>query len=71
MWLKDYEKDVGSENLQVYRFKRIAFGVISSPLLLGAVIQHHLNQILENPLSSEEVKYYAFCCESSLYVDNY
>ena len=32
-------------NLQVYRFTRIPFGIISSPSLLGSTVKHHLESI--------------------------
>uniref|UniRef100_A0A915DHN4 Reverse transcriptase domain-containing protein n=1 Tax=Ditylenchus dipsaci TaxID=166011 RepID=A0A915DHN4_9BILA len=61
LWLKDIHKPLGAGNLQVYRFQRVPFGVISSPFLLAATIQHHLKQH-PSPLSSEIV--------DNTYVDN-
>ena len=40
LWIKDY-KQVPSE-VQVFRFKRVVFGVDSSPFLLNATFKHHL-----------------------------
>ncbi|MCG8044651.1 MAG: A17 family peptidase, partial [Candidatus Thiodiazotropha endolucinida] len=42
-WLKDIENPTARDNIQEYRFCRIPFGVISSPFLLGATIEHHLD----------------------------
>ncbi|VDM14954.1 unnamed protein product [Wuchereria bancrofti] len=61
LWLKDKSKEVTQENLVTYRFKRVPFGVISSPFLLAAVIRHLLNK--ENSELSVEIA-------KNLYVDN-
>lgn len=42
LWLRDPSKPPLRENLCVYRFRRMAFGVVASPFLLTATIRHHL-----------------------------
>ena len=44
LWLKDINKLLTSDNLTVYRFTRVAFGVICSPSLLAMTIEHHLSK---------------------------
>ena len=62
LWLKDRETaDIGENNIQEYRFCRVPFGVISSPFLLGATVESHLDSC-----SSQ------FCdqMKSDIYMDN-
>ena len=62
LWLKDSKvPSVDNDNIQEYRFCRVPFGVISSPFLLGATIESHLesyNTVLSNSLKRD------------IYVDN-
>ena len=44
VWVKDTNRPPSFNNLQDYRFCRLPFGVISSPFLLGATINHHLER---------------------------
>ena len=61
LWLKDIKKPVSKENLLVCRFKRLPLEIISSPLLLGATIKHHLEK--ENSATAKNIK-------NDFYVDN-
>ena len=61
LWLKDPTKPLSKDNLQIYRFTRVPFGVISSPFLLGATILHHLEQV-GTPTAEKIMKH--------MYVDN-
>lgn len=47
-WLKDVMKEPSKENLVIYRFARVPFGVVSSPFLLAATIRHHLKKYSTN-----------------------
>ncbi len=43
-WLKDPKLPTLDENIQVYRFKRVCFGIKPSPFLLEITVKYHLNQ---------------------------
>ena len=61
LWLKDATSKIVTNNIQVYRFCRIPFGVVSSPFLLGATVAYHL-QKCNNPLATK--------IQHNVYVDN-
>lgn len=55
------------KELKVYRHCRVVFGVTSSPFLLGAVIQYHLQTVLEESVYPKEIIEKLI---DSFYVDN-
>ncbi len=62
LWFKNADKPLMDEhNIQELRFRRVPFGVISSPFLLGATIECHLNSY-GSPLA-EQLK-------ENIYMDN-
>uniref|UniRef100_A0A183C5R8 CCHC-type domain-containing protein n=1 Tax=Globodera pallida TaxID=36090 RepID=A0A183C5R8_GLOPA len=63
LWMKTIETPPDGDNLVAYRFRRVPFGVVSSPFLLIATIHHHLNSYAKNQDLCNEIK-------ASLYMDN-
>ena len=61
LWIKDVNKPVTNDNLEIFRFARIPFGIISSPFLLGATVQYHLENT-ESPMVKK--------IKDNIYVDN-
>ena len=62
LWLKDHQQlRVDSDNIQEYRFCRVPFGIITSPFLLEATVECHLDSY-ESELA-EKLK-------RDIYVDN-
>lgn len=62
LWLKDHQNiSVERNNIQEYRFCRVPFGIITSPFLLGATVECHLDSY-EGELA-EKLK-------RDIYVDN-
>ena len=47
LWLKEQFLGLKPTNLEIYRFRRIAFSVISSPFLLTATVAYHLRRTIE------------------------
>ena len=60
-WLKNKNRLQIENNTQIYRFCRVPFGVISSPFLLAATIDHHVKKS-NNGISRKII--------DDIYVDN-
>jgi hypothetical protein len=65
IWFKDDSKPTIIDNLAIFRWERVPFGVISSPWLLQATIEWHLTHS-EIARSSKLVQY----MHNNIYVDN-
>ena len=61
IWLKDIHENVTDNNTQIFRFARLPFGIISSPFLLSATVEHHLDET--NTTTAKQIK-------DDIYVDN-
>jgi len=61
LWVKDPLQPLTRDNVRTYRFCRVPFGVISSPFLLAATIDHHLQ--LQKTAHCDEIR-------RNIYVDN-
>ena len=59
--LKDINEKETDNNIQVYRFARLLFGIISSPFLLSATVEHQLDET--NTITAKQIK-------DNIYVDN-
>jgi hypothetical protein len=62
LWLKDFENmSTEPSNIQEYRFCRVPFGIISSPFILSATVDYHLD--LYETKIAQQIK-------SDIYMDN-
>ena len=61
LWLKDKNGTVANNNLEIFRFTRVPFGVVSSPFLLAATLRKHL--LDDGTKTAKEII-------TNLYVDN-
>ena len=61
IWLKDINGKVTDNNIQIYRFARLSLGIMSSPFLLSATVEHFLDET--NITAAKQIK-------DDIYVDN-
>ncbi|VDL64515.1 unnamed protein product [Nippostrongylus brasiliensis] len=62
-WVRDIELPLSPDNTAIYRFTRVIFGLNTSPFLLSATINFHLDQLGPANEMASEIK-------QNLYVDN-
>ncbi|KIH59879.1 zinc knuckle, partial [Ancylostoma duodenale] len=63
MWVRNLHLPLQDDNIIIYRFTRVTFGLNVSPFLLGGTIQFHLdNEVMDRSLAYE--------IKNNLYVDN-
>uniref|UniRef100_A0AC34Q3Q5 Integrase catalytic domain-containing protein n=1 Tax=Panagrolaimus sp. JU765 TaxID=591449 RepID=A0AC34Q3Q5_9BILA len=48
IFLKDINKPITDDNIQVYRYKRMIFGFIASPSMLASALQVHFDKLPSN-----------------------
>jgi hypothetical protein len=69
LWLKDFKKPLTNENLLIYRFARVGFGITCAPYMLSGVIKVHLEkhfpELAERFLENNYVDNLAMMCQNS------
>ena len=73
LWLKNPEKGYEPANIETFRFKRVPFGLICSPFLLGAAVQNHIMEVTVQHPEWKELKSNQLNLNQlklNLYVDN-
>lgn len=69
LWVRDIKKPLNKSNLIVYRFRKVAFGIVCSPFLLGATIIKHLEKYKD--IEDENIaKIVKELLNGGIYVDN-
>ncbi|VDK46105.1 unnamed protein product, partial [Cylicostephanus goldi] len=63
IWVRNIAQPPTEENLVIYRFTRVTFGLNASPFLLSATIDYHLENTASKDDMTEEIR-------NNLYVDN-
>ncbi|KIH47286.1 integrase core domain protein, partial [Ancylostoma duodenale] len=62
LWIRDISAPLSEQNMVIYRFTRVTFGLKPSPFLLGATIHEHLSHA-EDQEMADTIK-------NNVYVDN-
>ncbi|KAL6735613.1 hypothetical protein Aduo_006035 [Ancylostoma duodenale] len=62
MWLKNPTLPPSDENIRIFRFTRVPFGINASPFLLAMAVKHFINQDKDNVIRKEILE--------NIYVDN-